>query len=214
MRGESTCPRCGGRAEPPGVWSNRWTCRQHGEIYPVAPVTVPSATLLTQLGARSELPLWLPWPLMSGWVIGAAMHAGDDAAGVQATAVALSGPNPFGGAADLVLVAEEQGVGLGAGIAGLDAPDPGSVVQSHPHAHVDVDGRSVPLWCVDGAPDRAVYAGESTGRWLWIVLYPQSAGVLLLEDLVVADARDLGREVELLPYGTPPPWLLPATPTA
>nr|WP_207782164.1 DUF6758 family protein [Phytoactinopolyspora limicola] len=170
---------------------------------------VPSAPLIRQISQRSAVPLWLPWPLMHGWVVGALAHAGDDVSGVRATAVAISGPNPFGGAADLVVVAEEQGVGLGAGFAGLDAVDPGEVVRSEPHARVELNGRRVPLWCVDGDPKHAVYAGQSGGHWLWMILYPQTAGALLLEDLGLEDLRDLGREVEMLPYGTPPPWLRP-----
>jgi hypothetical protein len=140
-------------------------------------------------------------------VIGAVLHAGDDASGVQATAVAISGPNPFGGPADLVLVAEEQGVGLGAGLAGLRRPDPGDVVKSEPHARVYAESRPIPLWCVSGHPERAVYVGQWNGRWLWMIWNPHTAGALLLEDLVLADLRTLGREAELLPYGTPPPWL-------
>ncbi|AYY15226.1 hypothetical protein EF847_03680 [Actinobacteria bacterium YIM 96077] len=211
MRGEPTCPRCGAHPTAPGVWSNRWTCSRHGEIFPVSPVREPNARLVRQLAERSAVPLWAPWPLMRGWVIGAVLEAGDDPSGVQATAVALSGPNPFGGAADLVLVAEEQGVGLGAGIAGIDGPDPGDAVKADPHAHVEVKGRLAPLWCVPGRPDRAVYAGQSGGMWLWMILYPESAGLLMLEELVFEDLRDLGREVELLPYGTPPPWLPPGS---
>lgn len=209
VKGELTCPRCGGYARPPGAWSSRWTCTRHGEISPLSPAAVPNATLTRQIGERSDVPLWLPWPLMRGWVVGAVLHAGDEAIGVQATAVAVSGPNPFGGAADLVLVAEEQGVGLGAGLAGVDATDPGDAVQTQPHAHVEVDGRLAPLWCVAGHPERAVYVGQSGGRWLWMILYPATAGALLLEDLFLADLRDLGRETDLLPYGTPPPWLHP-----
>ena len=40
-----------------------------------------------------------------------------------------------------------------------------------------------------------------------MILRPQSAGILLIEDLPVADLRTLGHEADLLPYGTPPPWL-------
>jgi hypothetical protein len=32
--------------------------------------------------------------------------------------------------------------------------------------------------------------------------------VLLLEDLQLSDLRSLGHEADLLPYGTPPPWLV------
>lgn len=177
-------------------------------MYPLAPVTTPSAPLVHQLVRDSQLPLWLPWPLPRGWVVGAVIHAGDDASGVRACGVAISGPNPMGGPGDLLLVAEEQGVGLGAGLAGLEGADPGKAVEGEPRARVLVQGRTVPLWFVEGPADRAVYAGHWGGSWLWAILYPQSAGVLLLEDVEVVDLRDLGHEADLLPYGTPPPWLM------
>ncbi|WP_338069590.1 DUF6758 family protein [Phytoactinopolyspora endophytica] len=202
-----SCPRCGASPQPPGAWSNRWTCSQHGAIFPLSPVVTPNSLLTRQLCKRSDVPLWLVWPLIRGWVIGAVLSAGDEASGVQATAVAVSGPNPFGGAADLVLVAEEQGVGLGAGLAGVDGIDPGDAVKAEPQARVQVEGRSVPLWCVTGRADCAVYAGHWEGRWLWAILKPHTAGALLLEDLVLADLRTLGSEAEMLPYGAPPPWL-------
>lgn len=207
MKGEPTCPRCRTHARPPGAWSSRWICPKHGEIYPLAPVAVPNARVVRQLGERSHMPMWLPWPLPRGWVVGAVIHAGDDAAGVRAVGVAISGPNPLGGPADLLIVAEEQGVGLGAGLAGLEAADPGKVVEGEPHARLQAYDRAVPLWFVEGAPDRAVYVGQWRGNWLWAIMYPQTAGVLLLEDVEVVDLRDLGHEADLLPYGTPPPWL-------
>ncbi len=207
MIGESTCPRCGGPVRPPGAWSNRWTCALHGEVFPLAPVTAPGPRLVRQLAVRSRLPLWLPWPLPRGWVVSAVSHAGDDASGVQATAVVVSGPNPMGGPGDLLLVAEEPGVGLGARFGGVDGADPGPAVTGEPYARFDVRGRPVPMWWVDGAPDRAVYVGQWDSRWLWAILIPETAGVLLLEDLGLVDARDLGHEVDVLPYGAPPPWL-------
>ncbi|TDE08770.1 DUF6758 family protein [Jiangella asiatica] len=207
MKGERTCPRCGTIARPPGAWSSRWICPLHGEIYPLAPLVAPSARLVHQLGETSDVPLWLPWPLPRGWVVGAVIHAGDDASGVRAVGVGISGPNPMGGPGDFLLVAEEPGVGLGAGLAGLEGADPGKAVEGEPHARMHVHGRAVPLWFVEGPADRAVYVGHWSGSWLWVILYPQSAGVLLLEDLAVVDLRDLGHEADLLPYGTPPPWL-------
>jgi hypothetical protein len=176
-------------------------------VFPFAPVAAPGPRLVRQLADRSGLPLWLPWPLPRGWVVSAVSHAGDDAAGVQATAMLVSGPNPMGGPGDLLLVAEEPGVGLGARFAGVDGADPGPAVTGEPHARFDVGGRPVPMWWVDGAPDRAVYVGQWDSRWLWAILIPETAGVLLLEDLSLVDARDLGHEVDVLPYGAPPPWL-------
>lgn len=204
---EPTCPCCGGEVRPPGVWSSRWICAQHGEVYPLQPLATPSPQLARQLGERSAVPLWLPWPLLRNWVIGAVGHAGDDVSGVQATVVVISGPNPLGGPSDLVLIAEEMGVGLGARFAGVPGPDPGQAVTGQPHAKVEVAGHQVPLWCLPSPDDRAAYAGQWRGQWLWAVLRPQSAGALLLEDLRLADLRSLGHEADLLPYGTPPLWL-------
>lgn len=191
---------------PPSVWSSRWTCPEHGAVYPLQPVPKPSARLLHQLCHRSDLPLWLPWPLPRGWVISAMLHAGDEVAGVRATGVVVSGPNPLGGPGDLMLVAEEQGVGLGAGFAGTTGIDPGDAVNREPHARIEVADRMVPLWWVD-SPGRAVYAGHWQGQWLWALLVPESAGVMLLEDVTLADAHDLGSEIDVLPYGSPPLWL-------
>lgn len=175
---------------------------------PLQPPGRPGADYLRHVAEHSGVPVWLPWPLPKGWVVSGAVRAGDDAEGVRATATALSGPNPLGGPGDMVVVAEEPGVGLGARFAGLPGPDPGSVVgNGPPHARLSVSGHEAPLWCVDSPPDRAAYVGESYGRWLWMVLRPQTAGALLLEDLGVADARDLGHEVDLIPYGALSPWL-------
>jgi hypothetical protein len=189
------------------MWSSRWSCAIHGEVFPLHPVTVPSARLARQLGERSEVPLWLPWPMPRGWVVGAVIHAGDDVSGVRATGVVVSGPNPLGGPADLLLVAEEPGVGLGARFAGVEGADPGDAVEQEPYARLEYESRPLPLWWVESPADRAVYVGQWGGRWLWAVLRPQSAGMLLIEDLPVEDLRDLGHEADLLPYGTPPLWL-------
>ena len=185
MKGRAACPRCGGEVRPPGVWSSRWSCRIHGDVYPLQPITAPSARLARQLGERSAIPLWLSWPMPRGWVVGAILHSGDEVSGVRATG----------------------GVGLGARFAGVEGADPGAAVQQEPHAKLEVESRPVPLWWVDCPGDRAVYVGQWRGRWLWAVLRPQSAGVMLVEDLPIADLRDLGHEADLLPYGTPPPWL-------
>lgn len=58
--------------------------------------------------------------------------AGDERTGARATAVALAGPSPLGGPADLVLVAEEPGVGLGARLAGSRARTRASTVAAAP----------------------------------------------------------------------------------
>lgn len=208
MRGEPTCPRCAGPVQPPGPWSSRWTCALHGAVAPLQPVRTPSVEVARHVQSSSRLPVWLLWPLPHAWVLTGLTDAGDEATGVRATVAVLSGPNPLGGPGDLVVVAEEAGVGLGAGLAGLPGPDPGPAASGPAHAKITVSGHPTALWAIDAPPDRAVYVGESRGLWLWLVLWPQSAGALLLEDLALADLRELGGEVEVLPYGAPPAWLV------
>ena len=36
------------------------------------------------------------------------------------------------------------------------------------------------------SPGRAVFAGEVKGLWLWVVLWPDTAGTLLVEPLAPA----------------------------
>jgi hypothetical protein len=120
--------------------------------------------------------------------------------------VALSGPNPGGGPGDLLLVSEEPGVGLGARFAGLDGPDPGEgFATTQPHAFVRFGNHEFPLWHVD-APGRAAFAGEVMGHWLWAVLWPDTAGVLLIEPITLRDLRDPGQELDL-PFGARSPRL-------
>ena len=63
-----------------------------------------------------------------------------------------------------------------------------------------------------GAPDdRAVFAGEARGLWLWAVVWPEQSGLLMYDELVLTDLRDAGAEVELLPCGALSPRLLSLT---
>ena len=74
--------------------------------------------------------------------------------------ISCSGPNPLGGPADMLVVAEEPGIGLGAAAAGLDAVDPGAGFASAPPIATASFGKhDFPLWQVD-SPDRAVFASE------------------------------------------------------
>ena len=214
MDGVTRCPRCGLPAREPDLPSLSWTCAQHGPIEPLHPFGLPTKALTAYVAAHARVPLWLPWPLPVGWVVTGIGHAGDEALGTSATVVACSGPNPVGGAADLLLVAEEPTVGLGASYASLAGTDPGETFDgTAPHAKVDVGGHPVPLWNLPGPVDRAVYVGEAEGCWLWMVLHPASAGVLLAEQLRLADARDLGAEIEMIPFGalSPRVRLAPST---
>ena len=85
---------------------------------------MPSKECLGGLLGDARVPFWVPWPLPKGWLVTGFTGAGDERSGTRGSAVAVSGPNPLGGPADLLIVAEEPGVGLGAGGAGRARPPP------------------------------------------------------------------------------------------
>jgi hypothetical protein len=122
--------------------------------------------------------------------------AGDDHTGLAATALACSGPAPLdSGPADVVLIAEEPGVGLGARIAGISGPDPGQYLadvaaSQSPHSKVKASGHPTPMWCVQTPDDRSAYAGEAKGRWLFAVAFPAPAGYLLAETPILHDLAE------------------------
>lgn len=208
MRPPPTCPRCSGELHAPGLWSSAWVCARHGEVHPLQPVSRPSAEGLRGTRHAAGVPLWLPWPLPDRWLVTGFARAGDERSGARACALALSGPAPLGGPADMVLVAEEPGVGLGARYAGLVGPDPGEGFgRGLPYAKMYAHGHPVPLWSVQAGADRAAFAGEALACWLWVVLWPAHAGLLLLEYLELLDLRDAGHLD--IPYGALSPRIEP-----
>ena len=201
----ASCPRCGGPVREPTAWSSAWRCELHGEVHPLLPFS-PSREGLDGLLRFSGVPVLAPWPLLAGWLVAGFAGAGDERTGTHAAAVALAGPNPLGGPADMVVVAEEPGVGLGAALAGLDSVDPGAGFASAPPiATVCFGKHDFPLWHVD-SPDRATFAGEIKALWLWLVMWPDTAGVLLIEPLALRDLRDPGQDLDL-PFGAASPRL-------
>lgn len=214
MREEPRCPRCGETLRPPGLTSSDWTCPGHGAVPPLQAPHPPSTAWLADLAARAAVPVWVPWPLPAGWLLTGEAEVGGPRQRPVATVVACSGPNPAPRpgmpaelAADLLVVAETPGVGLGAHLAGLDDVDPGEAVARGPaHAKVRARGQHTPLWHVDGAGDRAAFVGESAGVWLWMLLWPASAAVLLLESFELVDVRDGGPALDP-PVGAPSPRL-------
>jgi hypothetical protein len=189
--------------------NSAWRCGLHGEVLPLQVAGQPSSPVVHALAATAEVPVWLPWPLPTGWVVTGLARAGDERSGVRATALACSGPAPFGGPGDLVLVAEEPGVGLGASFAGLDHADPGStMLKGASVARVNARGRPTAMWTVgEHVDDRAAYVGEADGLWLWAVLWPADAGHLLADDLSVVDLRDDAATFDL-PCGALSPRLM------
>ncbi|MBA2390071.1 MAG: hypothetical protein H0V67_07400 [Geodermatophilaceae bacterium] len=201
------CPRCGLNVQPPGGGVTGWRCGSHGVVAPVRLHAPLSRDDVERSRHESDAPLWVPWPSPPEWATTGLALAGDPGRPASATAVAGTGPAPLGGMAELVIVAEELGTGLGAGYAALSGPDPGGLLTGAPQASVRIGGRATPLWSLPTRADRCVYVGEALGQWLWAVLWPAEAGVLLLEDLVLHDLR------EQIPggvrFGPPSPYLRP-----
>lgn len=213
MKSDPSCPRCGRAVDPPGLWSSAWRCGAHGPVAPLNHVRAPSAASLEVLLAATRVPVWLPWPLPTGWVVTGFADAGDTRSGALAAAVALSGPAPLGGVGEMALVAEDPGIGLGARLAGLDGPDPGSGFGSgQPEAKLRYDGHDIALWSVDTGDRCAAYAGEALADWLWIVFSPPDTAVVTAELTDLRDLRDRhdgGAALEP-PFGAPSPFLAAA----
>jgi hypothetical protein len=154
-------------------------------------------------------PLWTPWPVPVGWTFAGLAHTcrGDTDEG--STVASWMGMDPFGDPIEILFVCEEAGTGLGSQFAGLDTNyPPGAVGHGPPHAKFGLDGRPVPLWSVEAHPDRAVYAGEAAGRWLWVIVHPAEASAIMVQPLTIVDARSLGAELQVLPVGEISPRLV------
>jgi hypothetical protein len=201
------CPRCEGPVRPPGLMSSDWRCDEHGVVYPYHVATSVGPEAVEHVRRQAAVPLWTPLPLLPGWTVTGVAHAGDDRTGARATALACAGPAPLGGLADLVLVAEEPGVGLGAHLAGLPGPDPGKQFTSAPHAKVMVAGHPTPLWSVPAGEGRCAFVGEAMGLWLWAVLWPVDAGYIFVEHVELHDLREQGTDG--IVFGAPSPYLRP-----
>ena len=210
-----TCPRCG---EPALEKGNAWQCLVHG---PVPPLWSPEApdydTLIEHLERAGDLPTWLPWPLGAG---GAVTDFGT-VAGPSASFATCTFMSEIEGLVEITVVTEEPGVGLGARCAGVPDWHPSPELRLRPReATVRIDGHPIALWSVsttpDSAPapddspagadplDRSVFVGEAGGRWLWVVMRPASAALLLLDDWSLQDLGSLGHGLLDLPFRSVP----------
>lgn len=189
MTHAEACPRCLGPLRPPDLWSSQWRCDDHGEVSPYRAAVSSREQALTALSTTSTVPVWLPEPMPVHWYVSGVGWAGDDRTGPRATAFAAAGPSPLGGPAEMVLVAEAPRVGLGARLAGITGPDP-EPSPGAPEAKVEAAGHPTAMWPLVVPPDRAAFVGEARGVWLWLVLWPADAALILLEQLVLRDLRD------------------------
>lgn len=205
------CPRC---TSPMTQSGDEWSCPDHGVVTPLwRPAEADYDSLAAHLSCCQGVPSLVPWPLSPGWTItdfGCVATPGREA---KAGVVACSGLSDLDGIVEVIVVSEEPGVGLGSRCAGIIRTDPGADIgDGPPHAKVRVEGHPIPLWSVTTADadddfDRSVFAGEALGRWLWIVLRPASAALMLNEEWTLVDLAGLGPELMELPYGgSPPSW--------
>jgi hypothetical protein len=211
-----SCPRCGAVARQPNLTSSSWACDEHGDIIPVGPAKAPGPDLVHRVARESLVPVWIPRPMPEHWMLTGLQWAGDDHNGTLACVVAVSGPHPIpevgdeDPAADLLLVSEQPGVGLGAHLAGMAGVDPGPLLQEkvlHDPAEVKLvaGGHEVPLWSVPMEGGIA-YVGEASGVWLWLLAWPETAAAVLLTRFALADARSEDIDPEL-PCGALTPRL-------
>jgi hypothetical protein len=205
MRVSPVCPRCGEvLVVKPGSTAEGW-CHLHAAVTPLHHTAVIAHDEIRAVTADARVPAWVPDPMPGDWVVTGMAWGGEP--GARAIVVACAGPAPLGGSAELVLVAEEPGTGLGCGYAGLPGVDPGDLVGGPSTAEIQAAGQRAPLWLVPTGDDRAAYVGEANGVWLWLVTWPASAAWLLAEDLELLDLRD--RIYPDLPLGPPTERLLP-----
>jgi hypothetical protein len=64
------------------------------------------------------------------------------------------------------------------------------------------------LWSVTTDRDCAAFVGEAKGHWLWALVWPAAAGVLMYDALSLLDLRDGYLEAELA-FGSLSPRLTP-----
>lgn len=208
---EAGCPRC---SSPVSGEGDDWRCLDHGPITPLwRPSTAGYADLVEHLRLCRPIPTLMPWPLSPGWKItdfGCVVQPEKEA---RASLISCSGMSELDGVVELTVVSEEPGVGVGARCANVSRSDPGADIgDGPPQARVRINSKPIALWAVstslsDNDFDRSVFAGEAHGRWLWLVLRPASAALLLNDEWILCDVADLGPELVDLPFGgSPPPW--------
>lgn len=206
------CLRC----HAPVVRSGEdWWCPEHGEVTPLwRPAESTYDAFGDHLRASPDFPTLLPWPMSPGWSVTDFAVVGASPETARATMTCCSGTSELDGPVDVLVISEEPGTGLGARIAGTahgDLGDPGDEVgQGPPAVRVRVDSQQVKLWPVStsatsGEWDRFVVAGEAGGRWLWLVLRPASAILLLRDDWILRDVSAAGPELVAMPFGGPSP---------
>ena len=199
------CVRC---SAPVVETDGEWSCPEHGATEPLWRTAEASYHAFAEhLRLADGFPTYVPWPMGPAWTVSdfAVVAAGPGRA--TAAMTCTSGTSELDGPVDVLVVTEEAGTGLGARCAGTPHLDAGhEIADRAPSARVRIGSQPVSLWAVstsgyDGELDRSVLAGEAAGRWLWIVLRPASALLLLRDDWILRDLSTAGPELVDLPFG-------------
>lgn len=190
------------------VPAGHWACPEHGRTGALWRSDDPSyESFADHLRRTDGFPTYVPWPLSPGWALTDFAAVADRPGGAHATLTCVSGVSELDGPVDVLVVTEEAGTGLGARCAGTRYDDPGSEIGARsPTARVRIGRQAVNLWDVstssdNGELDRSVLAGEAAGRWLWVVLRPASALLLLRDDWILRDVSGAGPHLVELPFG-------------
>jgi hypothetical protein len=203
------CPRCPAPVAP--VPGGGWACPEHGPSPALRrPAEASYEGFVEALGAAGDFPTLLPWPMSPGWSVSDFAVVGEQP--TRATMTCSSGTSTLDGPVDVYVVSEESGVGLGARCAGTRHLDPGPEVGAGPPpVRVRIGSPAVPLWAVSTASadaeelDRSVFVGEAGGRWLWVILRPASAMLLLRDEWILRDVSGIGPPLVEMPFGGPRP---------
>jgi hypothetical protein len=204
------CPRCPAPLGP--VPGGGWSCPEHGPTPALRrPDEASYDDFVAVLAAADDFPTYLPWPMSPGWSVTDFAVVGESPG--RASVTCSSGTSALDGPVDVFVVSEESGIGLGARCAGTPHVDPGPEMGvGPPPVRIRIGSQAVPLWPVstsssDRELDRAVFAGEARGSWLWVILRPASAMLLLRDDWILRDVSGLGPPLVEMAFGGPrPAW--------
>ena len=204
------CPRC---PSPVSDTGGTWRCVDHGEITPLwRPATADYDSFAEHLTRAGAMPTFLPWPVAPGWAVtdfGTVAEAGGQGRATLRHLIGAERARRRGGADRRDRGARRWVWGPGARACRTPTRAPRWATVRRWSRSGSPGTRSRCGRCSPAAPtfDRSVFAGEAHGRWLWLVLRPASAALLLKDEWILMNVGDLGPELVDLPFGgSPPAW--------
>ena len=215
----ASCPRCTSPVTGEGA---SFACSVHGPIEPLwRPDEADYDSFAELVGRSDDLPTYLPWPMSPGWSIADFGCVGNGGR-VRATVTTTVGTSDLDGEVEVTIVSEDPGRRPRRALRRHDVRRPGAADQQRPARRSTCAPAAGPCRCGwsrtpatsrarhasdDDLLARAVFAGEADGRWLWLVMKPASAALLLHDDWLLADVTGFGPEALEMPFGGPrPAW--------